>query len=143
MLPADLQHFIDTEHWTFAKTMPDWPHEYLVREKVDARIFVKLVEHIRANGYEGHFYRRAITYFDHDGLTYWTMGAPVEETTIVNRCRKEETFEVRAARGDLPRRASGTVSQPGKQPIQPTQPNQPTGQSRHTSGTGARVRHPE
>jgi hypothetical protein len=95
VLPADIQHFIDTERWTFAKTMPDWPHEYLVRGKVDERLFVTLVEHIRANGYQDRFYSRAITYFDSGGFTYWTMGAPVEETTIVNRCRKEDTFEAR------------------------------------------------
>jgi len=35
-------------------------------------------------------------------LTYWTMGAPVEETIIINRCRKEETYEVRLAEGMLP-----------------------------------------
>ena len=102
MLPADLQLFIQTERWTFAKTMPDWPHEYLVRGRVDERLFVRLVEHIRASGYQGRFYSRAITYFDHDGFTYWTMGEPVEETTIVNRCRKEDTFEARLGRGNLP-----------------------------------------
>jgi hypothetical protein len=30
------------------------------------------------------------------------MGAPLEETTIVNRCRKEDTHEVREAEGRLP-----------------------------------------
>ena len=36
------------------------------------------------------------------GLTYWTMGAPVEETTIINRCQKENTYEVRFKEGRLP-----------------------------------------
>jgi hypothetical protein len=43
-----------------------------------------------------------ITYYDEDGLVYWTMGAPVEETTIINRCRKEQTYEYRLAHDDLP-----------------------------------------
>jgi hypothetical protein len=43
-----------------------------------------------------------ITYYDEDGLVYWTMGAPVEETTIINRCRKEQTYEYRLANDDLP-----------------------------------------
>jgi hypothetical protein len=98
----ELQRFIAAGRWTFAKTMPDWPHEYIVRGRVDEVLFVRVVEHIRANGYVGRFYSRAITYFDFEGFTYWTMGAPVEETTIVNRCRKEDTFEVREARGTLP-----------------------------------------
>ena len=30
------------------------------------------------------------------------MGAPVEETTIINRCQKENTYEVRFKEGRLP-----------------------------------------
>jgi hypothetical protein len=33
---------------------------------------------------------------------YWTMGAPVNETTIVNRCRSEDTYENRLLAGTLP-----------------------------------------
>ena len=68
----------------------------------DENLFVKLVEHIRANGYTGSFYSKEITYYDEDGLVYWTMGAPVEETVIINRCRKEQTYEYRLANNDLP-----------------------------------------
>ena len=39
---------MDAEEWTFAKTMPEWPHEYLVRKRVDARLFEHLVTFIRA-----------------------------------------------------------------------------------------------
>ena len=101
-LPTELREFIGQETWTYAKTMPEWPHEYIVRERVDEGLFVQLVKHIRAHGYEGTFYSRKITYFDEDGLTYWTMGAPVEETIIINRCKKEDTYEVRLAEGRLP-----------------------------------------
>jgi hypothetical protein len=85
--PQPLKSFIDSEEWTFAKTYADtWPREYIVRERVDENLFVQLVEHIRANGYEANFYTKPITYFDEDGMVYWTMGAPIEKTTIVNRC---------------------------------------------------------
>lgn len=94
--------FIAEEKWTFAKTMQKWPHEYIVRERVDESLFVKLVEHIRANGYLGAFYKKEITYYDEDNLVYWTMGAPIEETIIINRCRKEQTYEYRLAHNDLP-----------------------------------------
>jgi hypothetical protein len=103
-LSDDLRRFIAAERWTFAKTMPDWPREYLARGKVDER----LVEHIRAKGCIDRFRSRAITDFDFEGFTSWTMGAPIEETTIVNRCRKEDTFEGRSAarrRGASPSRA--------------------------------------
>ena len=102
MFPDTLQRFVSLSRWTFARTMPDWPHEYLVRQNVDEALFVRLVEHIRTQGYVGRFYGRSITYFDSDGLTYWTMGAPIVQTTIVNRCRKEDTFEARLAEGRLP-----------------------------------------
>ncbi len=101
-LPKDLSSFINKEKWTYAKTMPKWPHEYLVREKVDETLFVKLAVFIRENGYEGRFYNKAITYYDYDGRVYWTMGAPMDETTIINRCRKKDSYESRLESGTLP-----------------------------------------
>ncbi|GEM_PF-1092368 len=100
--PDSVRAFVDREHWTIAKTMPDWPHEYLVRERVDERLFVRLVEHIRAQGYEGHFYQRTIVYYEEARQVYWTMGAPLAETTIVNRCGREDTYEWRRSAGTLP-----------------------------------------
>ena len=103
-LPEELRAFVDREPWTFAKTYAEtWPHEYLVRDRVGSKeLFVQLVEHTRTHGYEANFYARKIVYFDADGLTYWTMGAPVTETTIINRCPKENTFEERKKAGTLP-----------------------------------------
>lgn len=63
-LPDDLRQFIGACRWTFAKTMPKWPHEYIVRARVDEGRFVRLVDFIRASGYEGKFYEKPITYFD-------------------------------------------------------------------------------
>ena len=97
-------NFIETEKWTFAKTIPEWPHEYLVRERVDERLFLKMVEHIRKFGYKGKFYSKTIVYFDHNGFTYWTMGAPIEETIIINRTQKENSYEVRLKNGTLPQK---------------------------------------
>ena len=100
--PAHLRAFVDEATWTFAKTMPEWPHEYIVRERVDEQLFVDLVGHIRAHGRSGRFYERVIVYYEEAGLVYWTMGAPLAETTIVNRCRTEDTYESRLAAGTLP-----------------------------------------
>ena len=103
VFPPELREFVDRETWTYAKTVPEWPHEYLVRERVgDEDLFIKLIMHFRAEGYERTFYRMKITYYDEDGLTYWTMGAPAEETIIINRCKKENTYEVRQANSTLP-----------------------------------------
>ncbi|MFC1488843.1 hypothetical protein ACFL6B_03245 [Thermodesulfobacteriota bacterium] len=102
-LPVDIRRFVDEETWTYAKTMPEWPHEYLVRERVDEDLFERMVRHIRTNGYEGRFYSKKIIYYEEKGLLYWTMGAPVNETIIINRCRKESSFEYRQKNGTLPK----------------------------------------
>ena len=101
-LPDTLREFVTSSKWTFAKTMPQWPHEYIVRERVDENLFEQLVCHIRANGYEGAFYQETFIYFEEDGLLYWTMGNPINETTIINRCKKENSYECRLKNGTLP-----------------------------------------
>ena len=59
--PPALRDFVDRETWTCAKTMPTWPHEYLVRERAgDEGLFVRLIEHIRSRGYEGTSYRSRV-----------------------------------------------------------------------------------
>ena len=80
------KNFIDNTQWTFAKIYADtWPHHYIVRDRVDEMLFIRTVQHILLFGYEGPFYKQKYIYFDEDGLVYWTMGAPIEETTIINR----------------------------------------------------------
>ena len=99
-----LSEFIHMATWTYARTMPEWPHVYIVKKNVDAGLFVEVVRHIREHGYQGSFYQEQITYYDQDGLVYWTMGATIEETTIINRCREEGTYENRLKNGTLPDR---------------------------------------
>lgn len=102
-LPNDLLEFIDATQWTFAKTYAHtWPHEYIVREKVNRDLFESLARHIRQHGFEGQFYKRVLTYFAADGLLYWTMGEPIEKTTIINRCKEEGSYENRLRNGTLP-----------------------------------------
>lgn len=86
---TDLQHlaaFIDANEWTFAKTMPNLPHWYVVRGKHEGD-FDRAVETIRRWGTERAFGRRRFTYLAVDEHEYWTMGAPIHETTIINRAR--------------------------------------------------------
>ena len=99
----ELKEFVNDTVWVFAKTYAStWPHHYIVRDRVDENLFIKMVHHIRRFGYEGRFYKMKITYFDEDGFVYWTMGEPVEETTIINRCIKEHPYEHRLKMGTLP-----------------------------------------
>jgi hypothetical protein len=100
----ELKGFINGEKWIFAKTYAEtWPHHYIIRDRVDEELFKKLVEHIRRFGYEGPFYNKKYIYFEEDEYVYWTMGEPIEETTIINRCTKENTYEYRLKKGTLPK----------------------------------------
>jgi hypothetical protein len=100
----ELKDFINGANWTFAKTYAStWPHHYIVRDRVDEDLFTKLVKHIRQFGYEGPFYSKKYIYFEEDGYVYWTMSEPIEETTIINRCTKENTYEHRLKKGTLPK----------------------------------------
>lgn len=110
-LPAPLVSFVDSAEWIFAVTYAKtWPHHYIVKNRVDKALFLELVRHIRRYGYDGRFYKTAITYFDHDGNVYWTMVAPEghpkwyppEEETIINRCPAQATYEARLRAGTLP-----------------------------------------
>jgi len=101
--PSELIQFINNIKWTYAKTIPDWPHYYIIKSKIDEPLFVRLVDHIRYYGYLGPFYNNTYTYFEEDSLIYWTMGSSIDETTIVNRTNKEYSFEERLKNGTLPK----------------------------------------
>jgi hypothetical protein len=102
-----VKDFIQAEAWTFAKTMPEWPHEYIVKGRVNPDLFEAAVRHIREYGFEGRFYEKVITYFAEDGILYWTMGDPLEKTIIINRCKEEDSYENRQRNGTLPERKRG------------------------------------
>ena len=62
----------------------------------------KMVQHICRVEHEERFYKMKIIYFDEDRYVYWTMGVPIEETTIINRYTKENTCGYRLKMGTLP-----------------------------------------
>ena len=107
--PEEIAEFVKTENWVFAKTYATtWPHEYLVKRKVNPDLFTKLVRHIVEHGYAGKFYKKDIGYFDEDGYVYWTMGGvPIEEEDIINRCPKEDSYEYKRDHGLLPEQQEG------------------------------------
>jgi len=82
---ADVREFIASAPWTFARTMPQSPHWYTTRGRTPSAQFEAFVMFIRARGYRARFAGAWYTYFDIDGWTYWTMGAPLGDTVIINR----------------------------------------------------------
>lgn len=85
--------------YTFAKTLANNPHHYTVRKNWENdEDFVFVVEQMRKYGWVGTFANVEYTYFDCNGYTYWTMGAPINldgkpHTIIINRKRKHQIAE--------------------------------------------------
>ena len=90
--------YIAAVRWQYARTMPQWPHEYTVRRWREdlADEFDAFVRLIRAEGLVKPWPRGSATpryqhtYLEIDGWQYWTMGEPVEETILINRCRVDD-----------------------------------------------------
>ena len=84
-----LRSMIARCEWTFAKTMPWCPHEYIVRGKCPFTDdeFVHFVSMQREYGVKEHWGKYYFPYLYIDDYKYWTMGAPIEETIIINRAQ--------------------------------------------------------
>jgi hypothetical protein len=86
-----VEAFIERAPWTFASTMPETPHEYTKRGQMPDAEFDWFIGHIREYGVRmrspvsSHYY----IYLVAGGHKYWTLGWPVEQTTILNRAKVE------------------------------------------------------
>jgi hypothetical protein len=91
-----IEKFIDSANWVFAKTYAETaPHEYAVREKNPhlEDEFVYFVKFIRKHGYKEKFWSKLHTYYDVGEYKYWTIGNPIDETTVINRAAVKSTSE--------------------------------------------------
>src|SRR6476620_7484544 len=95
----DARAYIAEVRWQFAKTMPQWPHEYTVRDwrsDLDSE-FAEFAALIRREGIVKPWPRDAAVpryrhpYLEVDGWEYWTMGASIAETTVINRAEPSRT----------------------------------------------------
>ena len=86
---SKLRAMISKCEWTFAKTMPWAPHEYIVRGKcpLSEEEFLYFIDMQRRFGIKEHWGRYYNPYIHVDDYKYWTMGAPVEETIVMNRAK--------------------------------------------------------
>lgn len=84
MTTKDVEKFVNKNKWTFAKTMPEIPHEYIVRDDLseeDKKLFDKLRVFIKKNGYTEKFYSKEYKYFNIDKYKYWVLD------NILNRAK--------------------------------------------------------
>jgi len=77
--------------WTYAKTMPECPHEYIVRGKTaDDDTYFAMFRAIEERG-EWREWKGTIRQYLHpgDGYYYWKMTDEIEESVIINRAEEE------------------------------------------------------
>jgi len=86
---AELIAKMATLAWRFAKTMPDDPHEYIVRGKTcDDDLYWLVYQAIADHGiprrYKGRTYR---SWYPGDGHYYWFMTNDRAQSIIINRAK--------------------------------------------------------
>lgn len=83
---AEIQSRFALQEWIYAKTMPRNPHHYALRKNWgDDADFEATVRFIREYGHDDPFGGKIYRAFDLNGFHYWTMGAPLGETILINR----------------------------------------------------------
>jgi hypothetical protein len=71
-----IENFIDILSWTFAKTMPEIPHYYVVRDNLpeeDKKGFDFFGEYIKEKGYPDTFDSQKYTYLKLGNYKYWVI----------------------------------------------------------------------
>ena len=89
---VQMEEFVNSFDWIFAKTYAKKaPHEYIVKTNISdsdlLRKFDEVVTYIREVGFDAYYFKRRGKYYILGDYYYWTMGAPVNETTILNRAK--------------------------------------------------------
>ena len=91
--PEDVDEVLHRQAYRFAKTMPDAPHWYTLRntwEREREELFGLVVTYIRMEGLPQVWtapsgrHQRWGTYMYLGEWKYWTMGSPVEGTKLIN-----------------------------------------------------------
>jgi hypothetical protein len=105
MTKDEFQEFANNVDWTFAKSIPNWPHFYVVEEELgNPGSYAAARTFIRDHGYDGHFFDLVVRYYDVNGWTYWSspLAKPFVEQYMINRCRTEYTWDALSKAGELP-----------------------------------------
>jgi len=97
--------FVAQAEWIFAKSIPNWPHFYIVQENLpDQAAFRAAKAFVRDCGYVGKFFDLDVSYFDADGWTYWAspLAKLPESQYMLNKCKTEYSYESCVRSGALP-----------------------------------------
>lgn len=105
MNDEEFSGFVDQVSWRFAKSVPNWPHFYIVERELKDQAAIRAAKSfIRDAGRDGRFYDSEVRYYDSGGWTYWAspLSEPLESQHMLNRCKTEFTYESLAESGMLP-----------------------------------------
>lgn len=93
-----VETFVAEVTWRFAKTMPDWPHWYVMKPWNPGREaeFMELARRIFEEGRDeqwaaGTAYERTRRYYVMGAYKYWSMDPTIESTDLINRARLDGT----------------------------------------------------
>ena len=88
---AFVQQWLEDQRWIFARSRANNPHWYCLRSEVaDPKIFEQVVEHLREYGSPYVWWGSTYLQYPAGRYAYWTMGAGVENTELVNRKSLEQ-----------------------------------------------------
>lgn len=84
-----MERYIDSVEWRIAKTMPQWPHWYTVRDWApgSADEFTRLARKIFSDGADELWNGKAYRYLYLGQFKYWSMDSTPDSTTLINRAR--------------------------------------------------------
>jgi hypothetical protein len=88
----ELQEWMASVQWIYAKSMPNHPHEYTLKREQDEELFERVVRTVWDHGYDRSYLRRPWRSLDVGNFYVWVhtlpepgMSAPLENTILVNR----------------------------------------------------------
>ena len=87
-IPAYLENFINSKNRVFAKTMPEIPHFYIVRDYLSEKekpLFDEFDDFIKMNGYTEEFCYKQYTYINFGNYKYWVI------ENILNRAVRDKS----------------------------------------------------
>lgn len=102
--PGDYDRWMDMHDsikWTYARSMPDTPHYYMVKNKtVSAEVYDLAFGVNRVWGIPGKFYSRTQLYLPHrdiEGVRYWLMDRFPPPAEILNMAKDGKEYGVQDA----------------------------------------------
>lgn len=86
-----VQQWLESQNWIFAKSRVDNPHWYCLRRNAgDEATFERVVEHLREYGSPYVWWGSIYLQYPAGRYAYWSMGASVENTELINRKSLEQ-----------------------------------------------------